>query len=442
MNIIQDCPIMTKLQLLNSYLTERLMVTVQDILEVVKETVSEYQEENARTKRENETLRRRLREFALKTESYHRAGAQPAALPVSGGKSLIEQQHCEQEWSSSLRQDTELTPTGEKQELTEEHVIRQKEEEPILSSPCVKSDYDQESMNPATPVKTMVTEKKDEFIEQQRVRLREEKHSGLQSVHMAETEAGFVSPGLKKMALEITLSMLSPSSANPELNSNHTEDASMMEPLNTELCSLPSLRADQIKTEPDEVDFKSEQLSELGCIPKRQYGISESLCETNVIIGSDISGTEAEHMLLSDAPPASEVQSEHVLVGHREERQHCCLQCGKCFSHVSYVKIHQQIHTGERPYSCAWCGKSFTQSGDLRRHERIHTGDKPHHCTWCKKSFTQIGNLKRHLRIHTGERPYCCTRCGKTFYDGGALKNHKRIHMLERKRRNTQIQNS
>uniref|UniRef100_A0A0E9XGN8 Uncharacterized protein n=1 Tax=Anguilla anguilla TaxID=7936 RepID=A0A0E9XGN8_ANGAN len=60
---------MTKLQILNSYLTERLMVVAQEILDIVKETVSEYQEENARTKRENESLRRRLREFGLEIES-------------------------------------------------------------------------------------------------------------------------------------------------------------------------------------------------------------------------------------------------------------------------------------------------------------------------------------------------------------------------------------
>lgn len=36
---------------------------VQEVLEVVKETVSEYQQRTARTQRENESLRRRLQEL-------------------------------------------------------------------------------------------------------------------------------------------------------------------------------------------------------------------------------------------------------------------------------------------------------------------------------------------------------------------------------------------
>ncbi|KAG9350008.1 hypothetical protein JZ751_026361 [Albula glossodonta] len=442
------------------------MVAVQEILEMVENTVSEYQEETARTKRENETilasrgkcpteeqccekewsssLRQQDPELTLTEEkqelipSFSTAGVQSTAQPASRGKCLTEQQCCEKEWSSSLRQqDPELTLTEEKHEFSEEHTSTQREEEPVLSSSCVKSDYNLEFISPNTySMKTTETEEKGDFIEQQWTRLREEKNNGPESVHMEETETNFVSPGLKKMALEITLSMVSPSSVNPEIaNSicNDNGDTSMMEPLNSNPCSLPSVRPDQIKAEPEEVDLTSEQL--YSYIPKTQYGITETLCETSVVTASDRSATETGHMPPSGTAYANEIQCDSLLIGHRKERQHSCLQCGKCFSHVSYVKVHQHIHTGERPYSCAWCGKSFTQSGDLRRHERIHTGVKPHHCTWCDKSFTQVGNLKRHLRIHTGERPYCCTRCGKTFYDGGALKNHKRIHMRERKQK-------
>uniref|UniRef100_A0A8D3AVL6 C2H2-type domain-containing protein n=1 Tax=Scophthalmus maximus TaxID=52904 RepID=A0A8D3AVL6_SCOMX len=48
---------MTKLQLLNAFLTERLAAVVRDILDVVGDTVTEYREETARTRRENESLR-------------------------------------------------------------------------------------------------------------------------------------------------------------------------------------------------------------------------------------------------------------------------------------------------------------------------------------------------------------------------------------------------
>ena len=59
---------MTKLQLLNSYLTERLMVAIGEILEVVEGTVLKYEEETTRTRQENQVLKRRLHEIGLGVE--------------------------------------------------------------------------------------------------------------------------------------------------------------------------------------------------------------------------------------------------------------------------------------------------------------------------------------------------------------------------------------
>ncbi|XP_061740333.1 zinc finger protein 271-like [Nerophis ophidion] len=56
---------MTKLELLGGLLTERLTALVRDILDVVEDTVSEYREETVRARRENESLRRQLRDFRL-----------------------------------------------------------------------------------------------------------------------------------------------------------------------------------------------------------------------------------------------------------------------------------------------------------------------------------------------------------------------------------------
>lgn len=53
---------MSKLDVLNAYLAERLMLAVREILAAVGETVSDFKEETVRTRRENERLRRRLRE--------------------------------------------------------------------------------------------------------------------------------------------------------------------------------------------------------------------------------------------------------------------------------------------------------------------------------------------------------------------------------------------
>ncbi|KAG9350032.1 hypothetical protein JZ751_026385 [Albula glossodonta] len=109
---------MSKLERLNARVAKLLTVAVHEVLDVVRETVSEYQEKTARTQRENESLRRRLQELQDKLKR------------ANTGTCLTEQQHPEQETSSSLRQqDPELTLTEEKQELSEEHSDTQREEE-------------------------------------------------------------------------------------------------------------------------------------------------------------------------------------------------------------------------------------------------------------------------------------------------------------------------
>ncbi|KAG9350034.1 hypothetical protein JZ751_026387, partial [Albula glossodonta] len=57
------CEEMSKIERLNARVAKLLTVAVHEVLDVVRETVSEYQEKTARTQRENESLRRRLQEL-------------------------------------------------------------------------------------------------------------------------------------------------------------------------------------------------------------------------------------------------------------------------------------------------------------------------------------------------------------------------------------------
>jgi len=54
---------MSKVERLNARVAKLLTAAVNEVLEVVKETVSEYQEKTARTLRENESLKRRIQEL-------------------------------------------------------------------------------------------------------------------------------------------------------------------------------------------------------------------------------------------------------------------------------------------------------------------------------------------------------------------------------------------
>lgn len=59
---------------------------------------------------------------------------------------------------------------------------------------------------------------------------------------------------------------------------------------------------------------------------------------------------------------------------HTGEKPHTCLSCGRAFSRVFLLQIHQRTHSGEKPYACQTCSKSFAQQGDLAAHRRIHSG--------------------------------------------------------------------
>lgn len=60
---------------------------------------------------------------------------------------------------------------------------------------------------------------------------------------------------------------------------------------------------------------------------------------------------------------------------HTGEKPHQCTRCGRSFSRVFLLQIHQRTHTGEKPYACDTCNRSFAQQGDLAAHKRIHSGE-------------------------------------------------------------------
>ncbi|XP_028607494.2 zinc finger protein 783-like isoform X2 [Podarcis muralis] len=118
-------------------------------------------------------------------------------------------------------------------------------------------------------------------------------------------------------------------------------------------------------------------------------------------------------------------------MNHQKRKQYECSFCGTAFSSPSELVRHRMIHTGERPYRCSVCGKGFVRKQHLVPHLRLHTGERPYHCAECGKDFICKHHLQEHQRTHTGERPYACAQCGKRFRRKKSLKDHWRVHSAE-----------
>ncbi|KAK6321118.1 hypothetical protein J4Q44_G00080940 [Coregonus suidteri] len=109
---------MSKLHLLNVFLTERLTAAAVEIFGVVEKTVSEYQEEISRSKEEIDRLRMLLDIVTQPKIHLHKADPQQLIIPVPEEQVPPEQQHREQEWwcPNLGQEDTEHTQIKEEQE--------------------------------------------------------------------------------------------------------------------------------------------------------------------------------------------------------------------------------------------------------------------------------------------------------------------------------------
>ncbi|XP_028268153.1 zinc finger protein 771-like [Parambassis ranga] len=373
---------MTKLQLLNAYLTERLTAVVKEILEVVEDTVTEYREETARTKRENESLRRQLRDILLLEAETEWLRSTRSSLGVAAPEQPPndpEQRPHSEEADSTLNQPRQ--PPAKAAKPTHEQVVTVQ----LLSV---------QRETPLVPVHLPVDKKPAESSWE---------------------------PVLKVDPAQETFVKASSLPSNSSLNSVSVPKIHVEVPALREEPQAPAPA--RIKTEPEEYKVsESEPHTDSQAVTAHTHGTAEfrSRVDADRQEGQQNRKSSQEKLPATDSAVAAFIP----------ELVHRCPRCGEAFSHAASLRLH--LEQKRKTYACDWCCKSFAQSADLRRHLRTHTGERPHRCTFCSKSFSQRGNLRRHLRIHTGERPYSCPFCCRTFSDGDTMKKHKRTHSGEK----------
>ncbi|XP_035253777.1 zinc finger protein 570-like isoform X1 [Anguilla anguilla] len=404
-----------------------------------------------------------------------------------------------------LRQDTEATLP----EITEQHRIRQKEEELSGLESVHMAESETECAAPGlnalepecdtahsgelhccTPLSSSVMQtgvclRQDteatlpELTEQHRIRQKEEELSGLES----ETECA--APGLNILepvcdtahsrVSDVDLTHTSLIKTENDLGSTHTGDPKTEKLGSMELEYVTHLHPDQIKTEADDGGY-ADRISDLRGIICVDIKSNQMKCESSEILVSDLmdtvkTGSGVDHkdpaepwqcsgepnpnckkeeiddlqMQCGDLNHHGDMNSENNMTrifqkSISSSKPYKCTQCEKCFIRKSHFDIHLRIHSGEKPYSCIQCGKCFSKVYNLSTHQRIHTGEKPYKCTQCEKCFSTKSALTKHLRIHTGEKPYKCPQCGKCFSETSHLNCHQRIHTGEKPYKCTQCE--
>ncbi|XP_070707562.1 zinc finger and SCAN domain-containing protein 21-like [Pempheris klunzingeri] len=362
---------MSKLERLNARVAKLLTKAVQEVLEVVKETVSEYQEKTARTQRENESLRRRLQELHNKITAES-----TVALPPSNPLP-------EEEDTQNQEQDFGLT-------------------------------FRQDSQPPLTEQQTLNIHKPDHHVKQESKQLESYTNAELQTeCNSAHTIKHYkAQPEEVAHIVEEAMTVHPSHSANRDINAVSSNDACTSHSSTSCGVNLAVIKKEPEPTdcttpEPPSLQNQFSGCVDLSCNSSRHSSaemhrpqVSAEPCGLVVVHSNHATQRRLGFAKTNRASfDGRKIRMEHF----RGEDSHVCVVCGKTFSRVGNLRIHQRCHTGEKPYGCVQCGRRFSQAGDLKKHKRVHTGEKPYYCNQCGKSFSRGENLKRHQKIHIGE---------------------------------------
>ncbi|XP_034549272.1 zinc finger protein 3 homolog [Notolabrus celidotus] len=321
---------MTKLEMLNVFLNDRLTAAAQEIFRAVKDTVAEYQSEILRTKEENERLKRLL------NVAVQRLLLQPEPRSVSPQEAL---QPSESEWRSSV----ELLPR-----IKEEPKIRD------LQTACSQEERDSEEGNcshseplqrsPTPPAQTVCSRQSvsppsvtsQEIKAESDSRKQQPAHSLPSSVVSVYSNCRAAQSDFSDSTAKSHRTEKTDPQGRGTLRSNGKQSAHILQVKNVRSLKPPLPRS----------SHQSPSMQRWHSCKECGKGFSFA-CQLEV------------HMRW-----------------HTKEKPYSCAVCRKSFTTVSMLKRHHRIHTGEKPFSCHVCGKCFNQSAHLNTHFRLHTRER------------------------------------------------------------------
>ncbi|XP_041939052.1 zinc finger protein 16-like [Alosa sapidissima] len=370
---------MSKIERLNARVSKLLTAAVHEVMEVVKDTVLEYQEKTARTQRENERLRKKLEELQqwFDRELSRVSRANP---PLQASQSEQSKCSCKQLQSSKASGKPELTVESRVTSADEVKHHLELKVESIISVEQVFTNCSEVAPSCVTVVDTE-----------------------------SDSSAHSQSENSKDISAHAE-SVVFPNGRSSLANSTSPTQQGMPADVNI------------IKAEPDLLEYSLSQQP----VPSHQlydheeptpdYALNAAqndVQELNLLQHSSDT-SEVAHYIHSDTfnafvesfplNQAQQQQQQQQQQQHRRftgrEKSHRCLLCGKTFSQLSNLRIHQRCHTGEKPYTCGHCGRRFSHGGNLQKHKRVHTGERPFRCLQCGRMFSQSTHLKTHQRTH------------------------------------------